>query len=108
MTSVRPEGRFGALELDKDKVTRFIEKPGGDGGWINGGFFVCQPEVFDYIPADDSISFERQPLEKLALDGQMVAYRHHGFWRPMDTLRDKNILENLVQEGKAQWLFWQH
>ncbi len=91
MTSVQPEGRFGALNIDADnlQVIEFREKPKGDGAWINGGFFVCEPHVLDYIEGDDTI-FEKEPLENLAEDGELYTYKHQGFWKPMDTLRDKN------------------
>ncbi len=107
LTSVQPSGRFGALELnDQNVVTGFQEKPQGDGGWINGGFFVLQPEVFDTI-ADDSTIFERGPMEKLAQQHELVAYKHDGFWQPMDTMRDKDQLENLWQTNKAPWKIWE-
>ena len=107
MTSVLPEGRFGALDIDEDqKVNSFQEKPKGDGSWINGGFFVCQPEVFDYIPCDDKTIFERGPLEKLAKDNQLYTYKHNGFWKPMDTQRDKTQLEKLIETNKAPWIRW--
>jgi len=106
LTAVLPSGRFGALDLgDDDLVTRFLEKPLGDGDWINGGFFVMQPEVFDRLPGDDTI-LEREPLESLARDGQLGAFRHTGFWQPMDTLRDKNHLEALWDSGNAPWKVW--
>jgi glucose-1-phosphate cytidylyltransferase len=106
MTSVQPEGRFGALNIDDNNdVTGFQEKPKGDGSWINGGFFVCEPKVFDYINGDKTI-FERDPLENLAKDGEMVAYKHLGFWKPMDTLRDKNSLEDMVEQNNAPWIIW--
>ena len=107
MTSVLPEGRFGALDIDENqKVNSFQEKPKGDGSWINGGFFVCQPEVFDYIPDDDKIIFERGPLENLAKDNQLYTYKHTGFWKPMDTQRDKTQLEELIENNKAPWITW--
>jgi glucose-1-phosphate cytidylyltransferase len=106
VTAVQPSGRFGALNLDKnDNVDSFLEKPKGDGSWINGGFFVCQPEVFNYIDGDDTI-FEKAPMENLAADGQMMAFKHEGFWKPMDTLRDKQELENDWQNNRAQWKIW--
>lgn len=106
VTAVQPSGRFGALNIDEnDNVNSFLEKPKGDGAWINGGFFVCQPEVFDYIAGDDTV-FEKTPMENLAADGQMVAFKHEGFWKPMDTLRDKHELENDWQNNKAQWKTW--
>jgi glucose-1-phosphate cytidylyltransferase len=106
VTAVQPSGRFGALNInERNQVNSFVEKPKGDGSWINGGFFVCQPEVFDYIAGDATI-FEREPMEKLAKDNQMVAFKHHGFWRPMDTLRDKNELNDLWLKGEAKWKNW--
>ena len=106
MTSVQPEGRFGAMHLAQDDVvTSFQEKPKGDNAWVNGGFFVCQPEVMNYIAGDETI-FERDPLEQLAHEGQLVGYKHYGFWKPMDTLRDKRQLETLIQENRAPWIKW--
>jgi glucose-1-phosphate cytidylyltransferase len=106
VTSVQPHGRFGALNLsDKNEVLSFLEKPKGDGSWINGGFFVCEPEVFDYIAADETI-FEKDPMEVLAREGKMQAYLHNGFWKPMDTLRDKVELEQYWDSGKAIWKKW--
>jgi glucose-1-phosphate cytidylyltransferase len=103
VTSVQPSGRFGSLVMDEYKnVVSFQEKPRGDGSWINGGFFVLEPAVFDYIKADDTI-WEKEPLERLAKDRQLVSFTHSGFWQPMDTLRDKNHLEDLWQSGKAPW-----
>lgn len=106
VTSVQPAGRFGALDLsNENEVKSFLEKPKGDGTWINGGFFVCQPEVFSYLE-DDSTVFERVPMERLAADGQMIAYKHEGFWKPMDTLRDKIELEENWHTQKAPWKIW--
>lgn len=106
ITSVQPRGRFGSLELDEnDAVRMFREKPVGDGAWINGGFMVLEPGVIDYI-SGDSISFETEPLERLARDRQLRAYRHRGFWQPMDTLRDKNYLEELWNSGTPPWRLW--
>jgi len=106
VTSVQPSGRFGALNLSKNnQVNSFLEKPKGDGAWINGGFFVCQPEVLDYISNDKTV-FEREPLENLAADGEMMAYKHNGFWQPMDTLRDKEGLEKHWEAGTAPWKIW--
>jgi len=106
LTAVRPQGRFGALDLGDDNiVTSFSEKPPGDGGYINGGFFVLEPGIFDYIQ-DDVTIWERAPLEHLAADHQLSAYVHDGFWQPMDTLRDKNLLEQLWSEGHAPWKVW--
>ena len=107
MTAVMPEGRFGALDIQDDNcITSFQEKPIGDGSWINGGFFVCEPKVFDYITEGDKTIFERSPLENLAKDNEMFAYKHHGFWRPMDTMRDKNLLVELWEKGEAPWKVW--
>lgn len=106
MTSVQPEGRYGSLILDGTKVTAFQEKPKGDGAWINAGYFVCQPEVFDYIPDGDQIIFEREPLENLAKAGELNTFKHEGFWKPMDTQRDKFQLEDLIEKGKAPWIKW--
>lgn len=106
VTTVQPEGRFGALNISQgQRVEGFLEKPKGDGGWINGGFFVMQPEVFEYI-RDDSTILEREPLEQLAVDGQLMAYEHNGFWQPMDTLRDKNELQKIWDTGSAPWKKW--
>jgi glucose-1-phosphate cytidylyltransferase len=105
MTVVQPPGRFGKIHLDNDKVTKFEEKPDGDGGWINGGFFVLEPAVMDYIK-DDATIWERGPLERLSKEGQMSAYKHKGFWQPIDTLRDKNQLEELWGSNKAEWKIW--
>lgn len=105
LTATKPPGRFGAMNLDGSRVVSFQEKPQGDGGWINGGFFVLSPGVIDYIEGDHSI-WERAPMERLAQEGQMAAYLHHGFWQPMDTLRDKSSLEELWASGKAPWKMW--
>jgi glucose-1-phosphate cytidylyltransferase len=106
VTSIQPSGRFGALDLhESSQVKGFQEKPKGDGSWINGGFFVLEPEVFGYIDGDATI-FERQPLEGLARDGQLVAYKHPGFWQPMDTMRDRDHLEDLWKTGSAPWKVW--
>jgi len=106
VTSVQPSGRFGALNLDdRNNVYSFQEKPKGDGAWVNGGFFVCEPEVFNYIEGDYTI-WEKDPLENLAKAGQLMAYKHHGFWKPMDTLRDKIELENLWNSDNAEWKIW--
>jgi glucose-1-phosphate cytidylyltransferase len=105
VTAVQPPGRFGALHVEGDLVKGFIEKPEGDGGWINGGFFVLEPPVFDVIGGDAMI-WEREPLQSLAAEGQLHAYQHSGFWQPMDTLRDKQLLEELWQGGKAPWKTW--
>jgi len=106
VTSVQPSGRFGALNLGpNNEVKSFIEKPKGDGAWINGGFFVCEPQVFNYI-AGDSTTWEREPMENIAADGQMCAFKHYGFWKPMDTLRDKIELENDWVSKTAKWKIW--
>jgi len=105
VTAVQPAGRFGALDIENSAVRGFIEKPQGDGGWINGGFFVLSPEVIQYIE-NDSTLWERAPLERLAREGQLNAYLHSGFWQPMDTLRDKTFLEELWASGKAPWKIW--
>ena len=106
VTAVQPSGRFGAINLTEDNdVHSFMEKPKGDGSWINGGFFVCEPSVFEYINNDSTI-WEREPMEKIAEAGQMAAYKHDGFWKPMDTLRDKVELESDWTKGAAQWKIW--
>lgn len=106
VTSIQPSGRFGALDLsESNEVRGFQEKPKGDGAWINAGFFVLQPEVFDYIAGDETF-LEKEPLEHLAKEGELVAYKHPGFWQPMDTLRDKNHLEDLWKSDKAPWKTW--
>lgn len=107
MTSAQPDGRFGALNLNSDnKVLEFKEKPKGDGNWINAGFFVCEPKVFDYIDDGDDVVFEQAPLMNLAKDGEIYTYKHNGFWKPMDTLKDKNDLNKLWNEDKAPWKVW--
>lgn len=106
MTAVRPEGRFGILDISGDQVRAFREKSKEDVGYINGGFMVCQPEVFDYIDGDDTI-FERRPLEQLAAEGQLAAFKHDGFWQCMDTIRDKQNLEGLWATGNAPWKVWE-
>ncbi len=105
LTATQPPGRFGALKLNGHQVAGFQEKPQGDGGWINGGFFVLSPKVIDHIDGDDSV-WEREPMETLARDGEMNAYLHPGFWQPMDTLRDKLLLEQLWASGQAPWKTW--
>ena len=105
MTAVQPPGRFGAIDIEGQRIVRFREKPQGDGNWINGGFFVLSPKVIDYIDGDASF-WEREPMENLARDRQMDAYLHPGFWQPMDTLRDKVYLEELWQGAKAPWKSW--
>ncbi|MHB0995549.1 MAG: glucose-1-phosphate cytidylyltransferase [Elusimicrobiales bacterium] len=107
MTAIQPLGRFGAVDIAANGAVRsFQEKPQGDGAWINGGFFVLQPEIFKYLKDGDSTIWERAPLEGLAADGQLAAYTHEGFWKCMDTLRDKIDLENYWQGGKAPWKVW--
>lgn len=107
VTAVQPPGRYGSLDLphDQARVAGFIEKPQGDGGWINGGFFVLEPRVLDRI-AGDAVSWEAEVLHQLAAAGQLAAFRHHGFWQAMDTLRERNLLEQLWQEGRAPWKQW--
>lgn len=105
LTAVRPPARFGHLELDGDRITEFNEKPQAGEGWINGAFFVLEPAVFDYIDGDDT-AWEREPLQRLAREGQLMAYRHASFWQCMDTLRDKKLLESLWQSGSAPWKVW--
>jgi glucose-1-phosphate cytidylyltransferase len=105
LTGVQPPGRFGAVNVDGHLVHSFQEKPEGDGSWINGGFFVLDPGIFDFIDGDSSV-WERAPLENMASERQLGIYKHHGFWRPMDTLRDKVELENLWDSGKAPWKSW--
>lgn len=109
LTAYKPGGKFGALQIDlaSNKVLSFQEKPDGDRNWVNAGYFVCEPEVFDYIPDDDdTVIFERKPLETIAREGRMHAYRHTGFWKPMDTLRDNNELNEMWNTGKAPWKVW--
>ena len=107
MTSAQPDGRFGALEIDKNnKALEFKEKPRGDGSWINAGFFVCEPKIFDYIKDGDSTVFEQNPLRNLAKDNQIYTYKHDSFWMPMDTLRDKNVLQELWKSNNAKWKIW--
>jgi glucose-1-phosphate cytidylyltransferase len=105
VTAIQPPGRFGLLNLDHEKVLGFREKPKGDGGWINGGFFVLSPNVIDYISNDETI-WEKEPVDQLAANGQLTAYIHTGFWHAMDTLRDKNYLEELWAQGNAPWKVW--
>lgn len=107
LTAVQPPGRFGAFSLadNQTKIDHFREKPKAENAWINGGFFVLAPEVFNYI-AGDSTVWENEPLERLTIEGQLSAYKHHGFWHPMDTLRDRNILEGLWNKGNAPWKVW--
>jgi glucose-1-phosphate cytidylyltransferase len=105
ITAVRPLARFGALDIQNQKVERFIEKPANEGGLINGGFFVLSPKVIDYVE-NDATTWERAPLERIARDGQLMAFEHRGFWQAMDTLRDKFQLEELWESGKAPWKTW--
>lgn len=107
MTAIQPGGRFGVLEIDEknSRINTFVEKAKEDGGWINGGFMVVEPEVFEYIEGDRTI-FEKDPLENLAKEGQLTAFKHYGFWQCMDTQRDKLLLENLWKEGNAPWKKW--
>jgi glucose-1-phosphate cytidylyltransferase len=105
VTAIQPAGRFGAIEIDGARVTSFLEKPHGDGRWISGGFFVCEPSVIDRIAGDQTI-WERGPVEKMASEGQLSVYRHQGFWAAMDTLRDKVFLEDLWKSGTAPWKVW--
>ncbi|MCB2109170.1 MAG: glucose-1-phosphate cytidylyltransferase [Rhodobacteraceae bacterium] len=106
VTAVQPVGRYGSLDLDHDKVNRFIEKPLGDGGWISGGFFVLSPRALDYVD-NDTTSWEYDSLTRLAKDEQVMAYRHHGFWQAMDTQRDKDHLDLLWRTGRAAWKIWE-
>ncbi|EAV47408.1 alpha-D-glucose-1-phosphate cytidylyltransferase [Methylophilales bacterium HTCC2181] len=105
ITAVQPPGRYGSVDIQNNLVSRFVEKPKGDGGWINGGFFVLSPKCIDYIEGDQS-SWEREPLERLAKEAELGAYMHKGFWQPMDTLREKNLLEALWVSGQAPWKNW--
>jgi glucose-1-phosphate cytidylyltransferase len=106
VTAAQPEGRFGALDIGENSIVKaFQEKPKGDGAWVNAGFFVCEPKVFDYIEGDSTV-FEKEPLQKLAEDGELYAFKHKGFWKPMDTLRDKLELQKLWDSGKAPWKIW--
>jgi glucose-1-phosphate cytidylyltransferase len=107
VTAVQPSGRFGALGINEnDGVESFFEKPKGDGSWINGGFFVCEPQVFDYITTGDPTIWEKEPLENLAKNGQLQAFKHRGFWKPMDTLKDKQDLNEYWDNGTADWKIW--
>jgi len=107
LTAVQPVGRFGSIDINKNgAVESFKEKPVGDGAWINGGFFVMEPEVFDYLTDGDKTILERKPLEHLAENSQLYAFKHNGFWRPMDTLRDKNELNDMWTKGTAPWALW--
>ncbi|GAP72532.1 glucose-1-phosphate cytidylyltransferase [Candidatus Symbiothrix dinenymphae] len=108
LTAYKPTGKFGALDIEEDNQVRsFLEKPAGDGNWINAGFFVCEPEVFNYIPdGDDTCIFERTPLERIATAGKMFAHKHRGFWKCMDILRDNLELNEMWNSGKAPWKVW--
>lgn len=106
VTAVQPPGRFGAMQVESGRVRAFQEKPSGDGGWINGGFFVVSPQVGNYIEGDDTI-WERDPLQRLAAEDQLASFEHSGFWHPMDTMRDKNYLEELWATGRAPWKVWE-
>jgi len=106
LTATQPPGRFGALHIENDRVATFQEKPAGDGAWVNGGFFVCSPRVFDYIGDDASTVWEREPMERLARENQLATYAHNGFWQPVDTLRDMNYLQDLWSKGQAPWKTW--
>ncbi len=107
MSSAQPDSRFGALNIEDDnKVTSFQEKPKGEGGWINAGFFICEAKVFDYLTEDDSLIFEQEPVQNLAKDGELFTFKHNGFWKPMDTLRDKQLLQNMWESNKAPWKVW--
>lgn len=105
MTAIQPEGRFGVLDMTGDRIDAFREKSKGDTGWINGGYMVLEPKILDFIEGDETI-FERQPLEKAAQQGELMAYRHEGFWQCMDTLRDKEKLEEMIEKGNAPWIKW--
>ncbi len=105
VTAVQPPGRFGAMDLDRERITAFREKPQGEGDWVNGGFFVLSPRVLDYITSDSDI-WERGPVERLAAEGELAAFRHDGFWQPMDTLRDRTYLEDLWSRNSAPWKVW--
>lgn len=108
MTAIQPDGRFGTLEIDgENNIKRFAEKRKGDGGWINGGYMVLEPEVIDYIEGDRT-TFEREPLERLSLDGQLQAYKYSGFWQCMDTMRDKMQLEEMLEQNVAPWKVWEN
>lgn len=107
ITSAQPDGRFGALNIeDNNQVTNFLEKPKGDGGWINAGFCICEPKVFNYITKGDHTVFEQEPLINLAKDGELFTFKHKGFWKPMDTLKDKNDLNELWNNNRAPWKIW--
>jgi glucose-1-phosphate cytidylyltransferase len=105
LTAIQPPGRFGALDLEGDRIAHFMEKPRGDGGWVNGGFFVLEPAALDYIDGDQSI-WEREPMQALAHEGKLAAYRHEGYWQNMDTLRDRMVLEEQWAAGSPPWKIW--
>jgi glucose-1-phosphate cytidylyltransferase len=105
ITATQPPGRFGSMTIENNAVVKFEEKPHGDGAWINGGFFVLSPNVMGYIDGDETV-WEREPMQRLTADGEVISYKHHGFWHPMDTLRDKKYLEQLWSQGKAPWKVW--
>lgn len=108
MTAIQPGGRFGVLDIDNsDQINRFTEKAKEDGGWINGGFMVLEPEVFNYLEDDPTLIFERKPLETLAQEGQLSAYKHTGFWQCMDTLRDRVLLDEMIEHNQAPWMKWE-
>lgn len=106
VTAIQPSGRFGSIDIAGNHVKKFLEKPKGDNSWINGGFFVCEPKIFDLIDGDETV-WESGPMERLTNDGQLSAYKHHGFWSAMDTLRDKLYLEKLWNENRADWKLWE-
>lgn len=107
MSSAQPDSRFGALNIEDDnKVTSFQEKLKGEGGWINAGFFVCEAKIFDYLTEDEDLIFEQEPVQNLAKDGELFTFKHNGFWKPMDTLRDKQLLQNMWESNKAPWKVW--
>lgn len=106
LTAVQPAGRFGVLEIEDHQIKKFQEKPRGDGSFINGGFFVLSPKVLEYIKDGDSTVWEQSPMQNIALDGQLMCYKHHGFWQPMDTLRDKNYLQELWDNKQSPWKVW--
>ncbi|MCR4925390.1 MAG: glucose-1-phosphate cytidylyltransferase [Clostridiales bacterium] len=109
MTAIQPGGRFGVLDISKgNKIERFTEKSKEDGGWVNGGFMVLEPQVFDYLDDDPNLVFERSPLENIAKDGQLMAYKHKGFWQCMDTLRDRILLEEMIEKNEAPWMVWEN
>jgi glucose-1-phosphate cytidylyltransferase len=107
VTAYKPKGKFGAMDISENGIVKtFQEKPAGDGAWINAGFFVCQPQIFDYIKQGDYTILEREPMEELAKDGKMASYKHEGFWKPMDTLRDNTELNDMWDTNSAPWKTW--